>query len=61
MLHLGVLDTERSTGARERYDDIIVQGISAAYVIMGEAQKPRPGSPRAVLGRGDHSEVPEFS
>ena len=44
----------------ELYDDIIVQDIPAEFMRMGQAQKRGPGSPTAVLGRGDHSEVPVF-
>ena len=32
----------------------------AEFMRMGHAQKQGPGSPTAVLGRGDHSEVPAF-
>ena len=41
----------------ERHDDVIVQDIPAEFMRIGQAQKRGPGSPTAVLGRGDHSEV----
>ena len=44
----------------ERYDDIIVQEISAEFMRMRQAQKRGPGSPTAVPGRGDHSDVSAF-
>ena len=44
----------------ERYDGIIVQLVPAEFMRMGQAQNRGPGSPTAVLGRGDHSEVPDF-
>ena len=43
----------------ELCDETIVQDIPAEYV-MGQAQKRGPGSPAAMLGRGDHSEVSDF-
>ena len=46
--------------ARERSHVILVRHIPAEFTRMGRPQKRGPASPTAVLGRGDHSEVPDF-